>query len=308
MSDEMPMGMTPTADTVSASELVAHSLTAEPPTSTREAAARQLVEQPVSAESSAPPFVYAIGRIEPRFPSVSVEKEVAQVTGRADTQGLTDRQTLHAVLNDPQNRYLARHLAWVMTIEGLESYVLVPREPGDIGVLIEAVRPVPRADDVDVVIGVRGPMAPPEMANGLVVPIVFFDQMYSFDVDALLGALPRPQGLSAAKFAPTAEEIFARIVQVADNAGATDEHRALNYLAVRYDAIYSKAVELHGRNAALSSVYARTSRLSGAREIVDVVFSFTHRDTDVDEAYLVRVDVTEEFPFLVTKLSPYVQR
>lgn len=33
-----------------------------------------------------------------------------------------------------------------------------------------------------------------------------------------------------------------RIVQIADNAGATDEHRALNYLVVRYPRIYEKAV------------------------------------------------------------------
>src|SRR5271166_2796337 len=31
---------------------------------------------------SAPTFVYAIGRIEARFPSISVEKEFAQATGR----------------------------------------------------------------------------------------------------------------------------------------------------------------------------------------------------------------------------------
>jgi hypothetical protein len=288
VSDEMPAVTTPVAD---------------------DAAPTDLVQEPLSAElPAAPSFVYAIGRIEPRFPSLSVEKEFAQVTGRSQTGGLTDRQALHAVLTDPQNRYLARQLAWVMTIEGLETYLLVPRDPGAIALLIEAVRPTPRADDVDVVLGVRGPIAPPEMANGLMVPIVFFDQIYSFDVDALVGALPRPQGVSAAKFGPTAEEIFARIIQIADNAGATDEHRALNYLAVRYDAIYAKTAELHGRNAALSSVYARTSRLSSVRRIVDIVFSFTQRETDVDEAYFVRVDVTEEFPFLVTKLSPYLER
>jgi hypothetical protein len=32
------------------------------------------------------------------------------------------------------------------------------------------------------------------------------------------------------------------------------------------------------------------------------------RSTDVTEKFLVRVDVTEEFPFLVTKLSPYYDR
>jgi hypothetical protein len=41
---------------------------------------------------------------------------------------------------------------------------------------------------------------------------------------------------------------------------------------------------------------------------VQVIFTFTNRATDVDERYFVRVDVTEEFPFLVTKISPYYDR
>jgi len=52
----------------------------------------------------------------------------------------------------------------------------------------------------------------------------------------------------------------------------------------------------------------RPSRLSGVRSIVDVIFSFFHSQTEVTEKYFVRVDVTEEFPFLVTKLSPYYDR
>ena len=38
------------------------------------------------------------------------------------------------------------------------------------------------------------------------------------------------------------------------------------------------------------------------------IFSYTHRTTDVTEQYFVRVDVTEEFPFLVPKLSSYYDR
>jgi PatG C-terminal len=52
----------------------------------------------------------------------------------------------------------------------------------------------------------------------------------------------------------------------------------------------------------------RPSSLSGVRNIVDVIFSYTNRATDVTEKFFVRVDVTEEFPFLVTKLSPYYDR
>jgi len=52
-------------------------------------------------------------------------------------------------------------------------------------------------------------------------------------------------------------------------------------------------------------VEVRPSPLSGTRKIVDVIFSFTNHRTDVIEKYAVRVDVTEKFPFLVTKISPY---
>ncbi len=65
--------------------------------------------------------------------------------------------------------------------------------------------------------------------------------------------------------------------------------------------------ECHGRNQSLSAVEVRSSSLSGVRNIIDVILSYTNRNTDVTEKYFVRVDVTEEFPFLVTKLSPYYE-
>lgn len=253
-------------------------------------------------------FVYAIGRVEPRFPTLGVEKEFAQATGRAETAGLTDREAVESLLADRSNRYLARQLCWVLTIEGLETYVLHPRDSADLDLLIEAVRPQPRGTDVDVVIGVRGPFSSPDACNGLIVPVVVFDQIYSFDVNGLMGAIPRPEGIEEERFSAAAEELFTRVQQLADNAGATDEHRALNYLAMRYPAIYSHAAESFGRNLALTGVEVRLSRLSGVRRIVDTVFSYTHRSTDVTEKSFVRVDVTEEFPFLVSKLSPYVDR
>jgi hypothetical protein len=266
------------------------------------------LETDTSEVTAQPSFVYALGRVEPRFPSLTVEKEFAQVTSRAETTGLTDRQALHSVLSQRENRYLLRQLCWVFAIEGLDTYLVVPRDPADLDLLLEALRPAPRPTDVDIVIGVRGPLAPPEACNGLTVPIVIFDQLYSFDVDSLLASIPRPEKVTAKEFGPAAEELFGRIMQLADNAGATDEDRAINYLSVRYPAIYTTAAEAFGRNQSLTAVEVRPSRLSGVRTIVDVIFSFTHRETDVTEKFFVRVDVTEEFPFLVTKMSPYYER
>ncbi len=255
-----------------------------------------------------PSWVYAIGNIEARFPSISVEKEFAQATGRDKTSGLTDRQALYTVLSKPENRYLVRQCCFVMTVEGLETYILTPRDPADLGLLVEAVRPNPSPLDLDVVIGMKGPIAPPQMCNGLMVPIVVFDQIYSFDRDVLIKSIPKPEKTSAKEFAPAAEELFDRIMQMADNAGDTDEHRALNYLAVRYQAIYAKAAEYFAQNSSLTGVDVEASQLSGVRNVVNVIFTYTNRNTDVDDQCFVRVDVTDEFPFLITKLSPYYGR
>ena len=255
-----------------------------------------------------PSYVYAIGRVEARFPNLSVEKEFAQATGRTDTAGKTDQQTLHAVLSKRENRYLLRQLCWVLSIQGLETYLLAPRDPADVDLLVEAIRPAPKPNDIDVVIGLRGPIAPPTMCNGLMIPIVAFDQIYSFDRDALIKAIPKPEKTTAAQFGPAAEELFDRIMQMADNAGATDEHRALNYLVMRYPAIYAKAAEEFGRDFSLTGVEVRAAPLSSTRNIVDVIFSYTNRNTDFTEKFFVRVDMTEEFPFLVAKMSPYYDR
>jgi cyclic patellamide precursor peptide PatG len=264
---------------------------------------------PSNARAPGPPaHVYAIGRIKPRFPRPSVEKEFAQALGRDKAAGLTDRQVVHAALSKPGNRHLARQLCWVMTIEGLETYILVPRDPVDVNLLVDALRPTPRPRNLDCVIGLRGPIAPPEMCNGFMVPIVVFDQIYSFDRDSLIKAIPKPEKITAKEFAPAGKELFDRIMQMADNAGAADEHRALNYLAVRYPRIYEAVAEAFGRNESLTAVLVVASPLSGTRKVVEVVFSYTNRNSDVVEKFCTRVDITDEFPFLVTKLSPYYAR
>ena len=264
---------------------------------------------------AAPPprasFIYAVGQVEPRFPSLGVEKEFAQAVGRTDLGGQTQRQALQSALAERPNRYLARQLCWVFTIEGLETYILLPRDPVDLELFIETIRPRPAPGDLDVIIGERGPIAEPDRCNGLLLPLVAVDHLYSFERGDLISAIPRPEEVSEAdddQFRATAEELLDSMMQVADNAGATDEHRALNYLAVRYPAIYARAAAAQRTNHSLSRVEVRPSRLGTARLIVDVVFAYSNRQTDMTEKYFVRVDVTEEFPFLVTKLSPYYER
>ena len=256
------------------------------------------------------PFVYAIGSIAVRFPSLGVEKEFVQATGRGDTAGLTDQQVLQRVLSEPRNRYLTRQVCWVLSIEGLDTYLLQPREAADYDQLLEAVRANPEGEDVDVVIGLRGPLAPPSMCNGLTVPLVAFSQIYSFDRTSFVESVPVPKGKAAKDYRTAVRSTFSGILRVADNAGASDEHRALNYMATRYPTVYERASVQIDRNFGLTAIETAASRLSGTRRLVNVMLVFTHRQTQEVERYSVRVDVTEEFPFLASPLtlSPYIDR
>jgi hypothetical protein len=102
--------------------------------------------------------------------------------------------------------------------------------------------------------------------------------------------------------------MFDRIVSRIDNAGASDADRAVNYLAMRYDRIYATAARAFAENASFTAIDVHPSPLSGTRNIVDVVFAFTDRTTNVVSKHFARVDVTDCFPFLVTPLSPYYDR
>ena len=264
---------------------------------------------PELVEAAFPAFVYALGQIDFRIPTLGLEKEIAQVIARSGEEGMSDRQAVKAVISADENRNLARGLCWVLLVEGLTTYILLPRDPLDYRLLAEAVREDPRRDDIDMVIGTRGELAPPEMCNGLVVPVVAFDQIYSFDRDSLIESIPTPDSVKSkdkkAQFRQTTGGLFDDIMTMADNAGATDEHRALNYLAVRYPRIYALMAEEQEQNSSPAGIEVRQSPLSGVRRILDVIFSFTHRQTNVTEKHFLRVDVTEEYPFLMTPLSPY---
>lgn len=253
-------------------------------------------------------YIYAIGKIRPVFRSLSIEKEYAQVLGQSSTSGLTDMQALKDILLKRENRYLVRQICWVLNIEGLDAYVLHPMDLDDLDYFVNAFHPPAEPTDINVVIGVKGPISNPHLCGGLTLPICVVTNLYSFDVASLIKTLPKPKNSEEKKFREAAKEMFYRILQLADNFGSTDEHRALNYLAVRYSGIYANTAEMFLNDNSLSRVEVVLSRLSLTRKVVDVIFSYTDRKTDVTTKFFVRVDVTEEFPFLVSKLAPYYDR
>ena len=261
----------------------------------------------VNADTAAfaPIYVYAIGRVEARFCTRDVEKEFAQAIGRAETAGLSDRRALHKALSQPENRYLARELGWIFTVGEQDHYILKPWDPVDLDRLVATQRPdVSRPTDVDAVIGTIVGLASPDDCNGLIVPIVRFVNIYSFDVLALIKAIPRPKKPGDEEFAD-AEELFYRLKRFGENAGATNEHRAMNYQLLRnLPQTANVVIEASRRNCSLTAVDVRPWPLSGTERIMEVRLCFTDRQTGVAEQFSSLVNVTGMYPFLERQWSP----
>jgi Subtilase family/PatG C-terminal/PatG Domain len=256
-------------------------------------------------------FVYAIGTIEAEYPNTAIEREMqilaqhlrVDITPDRDltTRPTENRHWQHAVLSkDPKlTRYIARQLRWRLTIEDSPVFVLNPSDPSYFDDLIDALkrpkyaspeRPAGKrtakeavpieastvhAEDLDVVIGVTGPQTPEGIA-------VVMDQIFQLDRNQLA-----PGGLAC-------------FSQLADNHGLTDEDRAYNFLAARYKPPLSQV-----QGFELSGMRVTPSRLgSGTVRAI-----YTLRNTTMAEKeYFVRVDVTNEFPMIVSPWQLYLER
>jgi hypothetical protein len=270
------------------------------------------------SEGAGSGFVYAIGTVEAEYPNIAIEREMqimadamgveAEIDRDMPMKPTEDRFWQHAVLSKDRKktRYIARQLSWRLTVEDYPALVLRPRDSGDLDVLIDCLErekyskpsgrrgkketkaksvpfEPPASQDLDVVVGVRGA----QTQDGAEVLV---DQIFSI----------RPQQL-----APNGLRIFA---QMSDNYGLTDEDRAYNFLAARY-AISPEILEELKKEFALIGMPIVISRLGGdSSRVVRVIFTFKGTKTPVERKFFVRVDVTHEFPIIVSPWQQYLER
>jgi hypothetical protein len=217
-----------------------------------------------------------------------------------------DRHWQHEVLTKDRKktRYLARQLSWRLTIEDLPALVLKPRDCCDIDDLIDCLKrskypksgkgkkpkaaapedgvPLELPYDLDVIVGVSGDKTP----DGIEV---YVDHIFGISPDKL--SLPTHDYFS----------------QVTDSYGLTDSDRAYNFLVARYN--LSDRVKDVEQKFGLTGVPTISSRLSGdTNRIVRVIFTFRSQNSLIEKKYFVRVDVTHEFPSIITPWKPYLDR
>ncbi|NER35331.1 MAG: hypothetical protein F6J93_15220 [Oscillatoria sp. SIO1A7] len=267
-------------------------------------------------------YIYALGTVSARFPSLSLEKEYIQAEAAVALEknlgAMTPRQKMYAVFTyqTPKRkreryRYIAQQMCWLFSIESIESYILQPSTEEQLSELIDMLdKPFGTPPmDVDVVVGVRGPVAPPQTCGGMQLPLVRLYNTYSFPVGRLVENLPKPQNMDENEFQTLVTQVFYMTMQLADNMGNMDEHRALNYVILQYENMYVMVAEQAQRNCSLTDVQVQRSPLSDPlMPIMDVIFSFTNNADKTVTNFFTEVDVTGMYPFLNQPIQPYYRK
>lgn len=296
MTDDKPAPLTPPHDgmpSVSNSGPTSSGPTGE--------AAGHLCPECAKGSAAPPSSLYAIGRLEARFPSLGIEREFQQRLASMPSGETSEskRMTLRRVLE--ANPYLAARMCYVLMVSGYPAYIVTPAGAYLREALFSAVS---GEGHWCVVIGKVGPMASPNTCQGVLAPLALANQIYAFSLADWLASLRlRLQGaldirkIKLATFETTARELFERIVESTENLGATDQHRALNYALMQHPGIFLAAAERVGRQV-LERIETRLIRGPGPRQVVAIVLTFLDVATGVPERQFCRVDVTEEWPFV----------
>lgn len=280
---------------------------------------------------ASPSYVYALGTVTARFPSLNLEKEFMQAWGKNPGQTLTISDAdKFAVLGQGQNLYLAREMCWIFQSGNIDLYILQPRSYVELTDLITALSPTAGQISYALVIGSLGAIAPPSLCNGAQLPIVTCNQVFGFtgqafinsitaevtsdaelmrSIQEYLNANPPPAGGTATTpeqyVATAATNAFSALTLLADNAGQTDEHRAINYLTFKSLALYKNEIRQELNGFILNSVQVRPDPLSVGRQIQDVILVYASTTTTQIQRYFTRIDVSGQFPFMVNDLALY---
>ena len=249
-------------------------------------------------------YFYGIGIITADFPSLHVEKEFYQ-TAPKDASNPPTQRLLFDTLSKSENLYIAREMCWKFIMNGgITSYLIKPKSEIELYSLISVLEPG-SSIKLTALVGEKGSIAPPEMCNGLELPVITCHKILSYSVKNILDNI-----VSSKISYQQAQYIFSRMIPLVDNTGDNDGFRAINYLALNYYDIYSNiytADELSDNPNELAyfrGVQTLPSLVQGDSKLIDVVFAYSKGSEQFK--YVCKVNISGMYPFLVNPIVPYI--
>ncbi|TDF35603.1 hypothetical protein EYS14_19530 [Alteromonadaceae bacterium M269] len=272
-------------------------------------------EVEMTRESS---FVYVVGNVNAKFPSLSLEKELYQnslilgtklpLLGQVnDDIGLEQLnrdndlyKELFKGLSEPKNRYIAREMNWVLDNRFGEQLYDLYVSTEDL--LTQCISALGRTQSAE---------------NEQVIVIGKSNHAEVIEVSAILPVAVMPLGQLVHGDSHSnnhLQKMVKEITSLDSSSGNTDALRALNFVLYNNPKIYEKSSHLYyksnsdGPNPSgyqLISVDVDTLT-SGDRIVANVIFTYQGINTGAFQYWYSRADITGEYPFLVTDWEQYL--
>lgn len=268
-------------------------------------------------------FIYALGNVNHLWKSLSIEKEYDQVEKlenervklavdkKYDILSMSDMRKGDEEVEHRRYRkyrYLARQSTWVFSIGDVGVFVIEPKDDLEIDQLIESLKPLEGDQGsqilYQVLIGEVESISDPKEYSGLTLPLVRFDNLYKFTRGQLVDSLKPPAGMPVEKFKTYCNTFLNGISVLSENSGMQDEHRVINYLIVRVSDLYKIIAQEQAdgytfKGLDMKQVYHIT------RKMYDVFLIFSGKEIQIEKRYVIRIDITEQYPFVSIPLKQF---
>jgi|GEM_PF-2406109 len=268
-------------------------------TTSRPASAIQRVNNQSNPEYGTQGFVYALGYVKPFFPVLNLEKQykAALAVIKPEPKNYLD------VFNykvSPKGKpqlsyrpflYLAQEASWVFSINNVDTYLISPRTPTQLNALIQT------SGNVD---------TPCILVGQLAQPGFTYDPEKPALPTAMLDHLIDQTQITSARYKNSSPADNA-LVALKPNIGRSDVQRARNYFQSHFHQInegeQGSAIVEQIAGVDFNVLEGDSNgNISNKRDIVQIIVICPDRSR-----YACSIDVTNMYPFVSCKLSPFAK-
>jgi len=290
------------------------------------------------ANPAALDFIYVGGFIRAEFDNLGLEKEfernLASSDDHEDSALFMPEDIPHALnkknwqndrayclykhLSNPKNRYIAREMKWSIINAYRDKMYLLEPNAQQLNALISALKPnedksLSRRDSNTEALTPINIIGAYQLGTHEAIPkvkILKIDTIRPVDIVNKIHAIHA--GFNDKKL----KKVITDMISLAGNNGDTDQDRALNYtlkynLEVymgAYELIYNHANSHSDREVAQLNNVTVLTEICGERKIAKVIFDFQNVQNSIGQHWYCAIDVTDDYPFLLTKFRRYLPR
>lgn len=283
-------------------------------------------------------FIYVGGFIKAEFDNLGLQKEFERNLASSNDHGdsalfmpehlegaleskswYQDRAyCLYKHLSNPKNRYIARQMKWSLINGYRDKMYLLEANSQHLNALIEALKP---SDD--------GHQNKRDTKNETLTPISIVGSyqqngaetlpsvhILKIDMISPSDIVQKIHSLHAGFNDKKIKKVITDMLSLAQNNGDSDQDRALNYtlqynLEVymgAYELIYNHATSHSDRETAQLNNVTVLTEICGERKVAKVIFDFQNVENSIGQHWYCAIDVTDDYPFLLTKFKRYLPR